>query len=82
MTPPGFRVDQVSKDVFERELPHYSDIVGLPRDGSSFVRVLWDRLNTALVEVDANFPENDSIEFGEQGLNIPSGQGRHPTRLT
>ena len=65
-----FRVHQVSAEVFERELPHYCDIVGLPTDGKNFVRTLWDSLSTALDEVDANFPENDSIEFGEQGLII------------
>ncbi|QBY56181.1 Tn3 family transposase [Cupriavidus oxalaticus] len=65
-----FRLHQVSEEVFERELPHYCEIVGLPTDGENFVRTLSDRLSTALDEVDANFPENDGIEFGEQGLII------------
>lgn len=65
-----FRVHQVSQEEFLREVPRYCDIVGLPSDGKSFVKTLRDKLSAALDEVDANFPANDSIEFGEQGLII------------
>lgn len=72
-----FRVHQVSEEEFQRELPRYSDIVGLPADGKTFVKGLRDQLTTALDEVDANFPDNDSIEFGEQGLIIHKA-GKEP----
>ena len=65
-----FRVHQVSAEEFQRELPRYSEIVGLPVDCKTFAKELRQRLGAALDEVDANFPENDSIEFGEQGLII------------
>ncbi|WP_211256391.1 hypothetical protein, partial [Edaphobacter aggregans] len=65
-----FRVHQVSAEEFQRELSRYSEIVGLPVDGKTFAKELRQRLGAALDEVDANFPENDSIEFGEQGLII------------
>ena len=65
-----FRVHQVSAEEFQRELSRYSEIVGLPVDGKTFAKELRQRLGAALDEADANFPENDSIEFGEQGLII------------
>ena len=65
-----FRVHQVSAEEFQRELSRYSEIVGLPVDGKTFAKELRQRLDAAFDEVDANFPENDSIEFGEQGLII------------
>ena len=45
-----FRVHQVSEEVFERELPHYCDIVRLPTDGKSFIRTLWDSLSNRAIE--------------------------------
>ena len=65
-----FRVHQVSAEEFQRELFRYCEIVGLPVDGKTFAKELRQRLGAALDDVDANFPENDSIEFGEQGLII------------
>ncbi|QUN32294.1 Tn3 family transposase (plasmid) [Cupriavidus sp. KK10] len=65
-----FRVHQVSQQEFQREMPRYCEIVGLPTDGKSFIKTLRDKLSAVLDEVDANFPANDSIEFGEQGLII------------
>ena len=65
-----FQVHQVSAEEFQRELPRYCEIVGLPVDGKTFAKELRQRLGAALDEVDATFPENDSIEFGEQGLII------------
>lgn len=65
-----FRVHQVSPEEFQRELPHYGEIVGLPTDGTSFVRALRDKLSAALDEVDANVPANEGMERGGQGLVI------------
>jgi len=65
-----FRVHEVSQEEFQREMPRYCEMVGLPSDGKSFVKALRENLSAALDEVDTNFPSNDSIEFGEQGLII------------
>lgn len=65
-----YRVHQVSDEEFQRELPRYCEIVDLPTDSKSFTRDLRERLNAALDETDANFPKNDSIEFGPNGLII------------
>jgi hypothetical protein len=56
--------------------------VGLPADGKTFTKELRERLGTALDEVDANFPENDSIEFDEQQLVIhrPGKEPEPPNR--
>jgi len=45
-------------------------MIGLPTDGSRFIKKLRDELSAVLDKVDKNFPANDSIEFGEQGLII------------
>ena len=65
-----YRVHQVSDEEFQRELPRYCEIVGLPADGKAFVKDLRDRLNAALDETDAKFPANDSIEFVDGELVI------------
>lgn len=65
-----FRVHQVSQEEFHRELPRYCEIVGLPTDGKDIVKMLRERLSTALEEVDAGVPDNSGIELGEQGLVI------------
>ncbi|MBU9599502.1 Tn3 family transposase [Burkholderia multivorans] len=77
-----YRAHQVSDHEFRRELPRYCEIVGLPSDGKAFAKELRDRLARVLDEVDANFPENDSIEFGEQGLIIhkPGKEPEPPNR--
>jgi len=78
-----FRVHQVSLAEFQRDLPRYCEIVGLPADGRSFVQELRDKLSAALDEVNANFPDNDSIEFGEQGLIIhkPGKEPEPPNKM-
>ncbi|MDF6874671.1 hypothetical protein NLR03_23995, partial [Escherichia coli] len=78
-----FRVHQVSLAEFQRDLPRYCEIVGLPADGRSFVQELRDKLSASLEEVDANFPDNDSIEFGEQGLIIhkPGKEPEPPNKM-
>ncbi|NPT60787.1 Tn3 family transposase [Paraburkholderia elongata] len=77
-----YRMHQVSDEEFQRELPRYCEIVGLPTDGKSFAKDLRDRLNAALDETDANFPANDSIEFVDQELVIhkPDKEPEPPNR--
>jgi TnpA family transposase len=77
-----YRVHQVSDEEFQRELPRYCEIVDLPTDGKSFTKNLRERLSTALDETDANFPKNDSIEFGPNGLIIhkPGKEPEPPNR--
>ena len=66
----AYLVHQVSDEEFQRELPRYCEIVGLPTDGKTFAKDLRDKLNAALDETDANFPANDSIEFVDEELVI------------
>jgi len=49
-------------------LPRYSELVDFPVDSAAFVRQLKDELGALADTVDAAFPENDHVEFGEQGL--------------
>jgi TnpA family transposase len=65
-----YRIHQVSDEEFHLELPGYCEIVGLATDGKSFTKNLRKQLGDALDETDARFPENDSIEFGPNGLII------------
>ncbi|EUC12676.1 Tn3 family transposase [Paraburkholderia hospita] len=62
------REHQVSWDTFREELPRYSELVDFPVDSTAFVRQLKDELSALADVVDATFPENDHVEFGEQGL--------------
>lgn len=77
-----YRVHQVSDEEFQRELPRYCEIVGLPTDGNAFGEKLRNELNAALDETDANFPANDSIEFVDQELVIhkPGKEPEPPNR--
>lgn len=77
-----YRVHQVSDEEFRRDLPRYCEIVGLPTDGMAFAKDLRERLSAALDEVDANFPENESIEFVDQQLVIhkPGKEPEPPNR--
>ncbi len=77
-----YRIHQVSDEEFRRELPRYCEIVGLPLDSKTFVKKLRERLDTALDKTDAYFQENDSIEFGENGLIIhkPGKEPEPPNR--
>jgi TnpA family transposase len=65
-----YRIHEVSDEELRRELPRYCETVGLPTDAKTFVKQLREQLGTALDETDAGFPENDSIEIGNDGLII------------
>jgi len=71
------REHQVSWAEFRAELPRYSELVDFPVDSVAFVRQLKNELGTLADEVDAAFPENDHVEFGERGL-ILHRPGRKP----
>ncbi len=77
-----YRVHQVSDEELQRELPRYSEMVGLPLRGKVQVKEEKEKLGAALDEVDANFPSNDSIEFVNEELVIhkPGKEPEPPNR--
>uniref|UniRef100_UPI003BEF24A6 Tn3 family transposase n=1 Tax=Burkholderia arboris TaxID=488730 RepID=UPI003BEF24A6 len=65
-----YRIHQVTDEELRQALPRYCETVGLPADAKTFVKNLREQLSAALDHTDASFPENDSIEIGNDGLII------------
>nr|WP_254209640.1 Tn3 family transposase [Burkholderia multivorans] len=78
-----YRIHLVSDEIFRRELPRYCETIGLPTDAKTFVKALRDQLSAVLDDTDARFPENDSVEFGNDGLIIHKpGKEPEPPNIT
>lgn len=73
-----YRAHLMEAQAFQAERPLYAELVGLPADGATFTEQLRQRLSALAEEVDRNFPENDSVTWGPNGLIIRKVEKREP----
>ena len=65
-----YRAHFMEEQAFRAELPLYTELVGLPVDGRSFAEQLRQALTGVAEQIDRDFPENDSVAWGPNGLVI------------
>ncbi len=65
-----YRAHFMDEARFRQELPIYTALVGLPADGAAFVQQLRAKFTEIADGIDRDFPENDSVIFGQNGLLI------------
>ena len=73
-----YRSHLMEEQAFRAELPLYADLVGLPADGASFVEQLRSAMTVLTEEIDRDFPENDSVAWGPNGLVIRKVEKKEP----
>ncbi|HET9643527.1 MAG TPA: Tn3 family transposase, partial [Burkholderiaceae bacterium] len=73
-----YRAHFMDEQRFRAELPLYTELVGLPPDGSSFAEQLQLKLTALAEEIDGNFPANDSVAWGPNGLVIRKVEKKEP----
>lgn len=65
-----YRERLMSQEQFEAELPEYLELMGLPATGAEFVEQIKERSTELAHRVDRDFPGNDSVAWGPNGIII------------
>ncbi|MBS0433475.1 MAG: Tn3 family transposase [Proteobacteria bacterium] len=73
-----YRAHFMEEQAFRAELPLYTELVGLPTDGATFAETLRRALAETADATDRNFPENDSVAWGPNGLVIRKVEKKVP----
>lgn len=73
-----YRAHFMEEERFRTELPLFAAQLGLPLDGPSFAQQLCSKLTALAEEVDRNFPANDSVAWGPNGLVIRKVEKKEP----
>lgn len=73
-----YREHFVDEQTFRAELPVYGELVDLPTGPDQGVTLLKAMLTAAAEDTDRNFPGNDSMSFGPNGLVIHKSARSEP----